>query len=1126
MINLRRIITRFFLASCVFYPHTLHATEIPLDIINEVEDGFSFTRLGINAGVNNGDPKEYLFDTGSDSFNIAVGMNNSGTIPSWFPQTGTAVSSPYGYMYGDGTYGYLQSDTSVSNIQFYNSTTGSKIANYDTSAGLGVALIQASIATENRLNPNDIGQQISPDTAGLDPSQAYYQDLSWQQSLDAGKAPDENHFYGIMGAGDFIYRGDNGGVPGQLTKSGYIVEANGTTTTPGDCGASCLIVGLTPALRAQFFTQVPWRGIIGSFPLSGANAGRQFDAMFQYALDNGQNTKGMPTLLDSGTPMIIVGSNDLLGQAIDAGATGSDGYINDVDPGHILNITGNVPNGQTVSVVTGDGSQGDQTNVLTLGSNIYTPKNYTLEGVSFFLQNAVMYDLENAVTGYTPFYVSDYNFTNGLDVSSDMGALGLAGVISGSKDVNIHEGGIAYLTNNNSYTGATNIAEKGWLGIGGTGSISQSAVVNVAGSFDIAHSETGQNIRSLSGSGQVVLGDNTLLLSQAQDTFSGSIRDDYAEGSTRAAMVPVPILTGGENQTHGGVIIGGGQEIFSGNNSYSGKTGVAAAAQLILTGRLDKSQVENAGRFENNGETAALVNSTGIISGNGLFAGGLTVKQGIVTPGAVLSNGGGNMHVSHNLVLDSAATYLTQIGSNSASMIAVEGKAEINNATLVSLATSEAGRPKLGQNYTILTASDGISGQFGAVKSDLTGNALYPFLTTGVDYQSNIVSLEIERSNIAFTNAAQSRNERNVATVLDAMSPTSSLALPVTLLDFAAARNAFNSLSGEIHASARTALIQNATEIRDMAINRMRAADCIPGASTEKTANRDGRSTGATCDSDQGQTLWMQSYGNWSHNSHSANAAGMSNSVGGFVLGGETSLIPNWHIGALVGYGHSGFSVSERASSGHSNNVTLGGYANTHWDRLGLRMGATYTWDRLATRRKVLYADFTDQQSSRYNGGTVQAFADIGYRFDIGRVMVEPFGNAAYINQHTNAFRESGGAAALSGHALSSNMAYATFGSRLASRVTLGKSTVLTPNATIGYRHAFGTITSSIKENFLNQTADFNVSGVPLAENSAMVSVGLQAQVKNRLQLGLSYSGQYSAHYSSSGLKGNISWVF
>ncbi|MFT8736854.1 MAG: autotransporter domain-containing protein [Zymomonas mobilis] len=1125
MINLRRVITRLFMASCVFYPSILHATDIPLDIINEAEDGFSFTRLGINAGVNNGDPKEYLFDTGSDSFNIAVGMNSNGTMPSWFPQnTGTAISSPYGYMYGDGTYGYLQSDTTASNIQFYNSVTGNKVADYDTSGGLGVAVIQASIATEDRINSDDIGQQISPDTPGLDPSQAYYQDLSWQRSLDAGAAPDENHFYGIMGAGDFIYPGDNGGVPGQLTKSGYIVEANGTATTPGNCGASCLIVGLTPALRAQFFTQVPWRSVIGSFPLSGANAGRQFDSMFKYALDNGQSTRAMPTLLDSGTPMIIVGSNDLLDQASNAGATGSDGYSNDVDPGHTLSITGNTANAQTVSITTGDGAQGDQTNVLTLGSNIYTPDNYTLEGVSFFLHNAVMYDLENAVTGYTPFYVSDADFSDGLNVSSDMGALGLAGVISGSKDVNIQSGGIAYLTNSNSYTGATNIADKGWLGIGGPGSIAQSSVVNVNGTFDIAHSDAGQTIRSLSGNGQVVLGDNTLLLSQAQDVFSGSIRDDYADGSTRADMVPVPILTGGADQTHGGIIIAGGRETFSGNNSYSGKTGITSDAELILTGKIDKSVVENAGRFENNGETTAMVNSTGIVSGNGLFAGGLTVKQGIVTPGAVLTNGGGNMAVSQNLVLDSDATYLTQVGSTSASMITVNGTAQINGATLVSLATAQTGRPALGQHYDILTASDGISGQFGAVKSNLTGDsAIYPFLTTGVDYKQNVVSLEVERSQITFTSAAQSRNEQNVASTLDRLSPTSSLALPATLLNFAGARNAFNSLSGEIHASARTALIQNATEIRDMAINRMRLADCLPGATTAKTSNHN---SGAVCDSDEGQTLWMQSYGNWSKNGHTANAAGMNNSVGGFVLGGETSLIPRWHIGALVGYGHSGFSVGERSSSGHSNNVTLGGYANTNWDRLGLRMGATYTWDRLATRRKVLYSDFTDQQSSRYNGGTTQAFADIGYRFDIGRVMVEPFGNAAYINQHTNAFREQGGAAALSGHALSTNMAYATFGSRLASRMTLGKTTVLTPNATIGYRHAFGTITPSIRQNFLSGSSDFNVSGVPLAQNSAMVSAGLQAQIKQRLQLGVSYTGQYGTRYSESGIKGNISWIF
>lgn len=38
-------------------------------------------RLGINVGVNGVTPEEHLFDTGSDSFNIAVGESNNGKAP-------------------------------------------------------------------------------------------------------------------------------------------------------------------------------------------------------------------------------------------------------------------------------------------------------------------------------------------------------------------------------------------------------------------------------------------------------------------------------------------------------------------------------------------------------------------------------------------------------------------------------------------------------------------------------------------------------------------------------------------------------------------------------------------------------------------------------------------------------------------------------------------------------------------------------------------------------------------------------------------------------------------------------------------------------------------------------------
>ena len=1151
MLSFRVVSRRLFFMSCVFscYEQHARAAEIPLDIITETDSGYSFSRLGVKAGVNNAQPEEYLFDTGSDSFNIAVGMNSSKNGPAWFPtQAGTAVSSPYGYMYGDGTYGYLQSDTTVSNVQFYNGTTGKSVANYDTSGGLGVALIQASIATLNSLSGTP-GQVIPGDTPNLLPGQTYYQDLSWQQALDQGTPPDEGHFYGIMGAGDFVYPGDNGGVPGQLTQTGYIVEANGTSTTPGDCGQACLIMDLTPALRAQFFTQVPWRGVLGTFALSGANSGHQFDVLFNYTLNHSLSTGPMPTLLDSGTPTIFLGSPLLQQQANAAGLTGSDGEDSDVNPGQTLTVTGQVAGAQSVNILTGDGNGGDQSNQLTIGSNQYTEDGYALYGISFFQHNAVMYDLQRAITGYTPFYVTDTNFTNGLIITQDMGPLGLAGVISGTNGLTVSSDAVAYLTGTNTYTGATTISQKGWMGIGGPGSIAQSSVVRVDGTLDITRSDSGQSLRSLTGNGQVVLGDNTLVLSYAAGTFSGSLRNDYAAGTTRPDVVPAPVLTGGADQTHGGLIIAGGQEILTGTSVYTGKTGIGQAGELILQGRLEKTQIENAGHFENNGVTTGAVESTGFVTGTGRFAGGLSVENGYVSPGLASSATPSIMRVDQTLTLGSASTYLVHVqspfpenltpggaqiiyGSGAlpplASIITANGKAVLQGGTVMALASANTPTPALGQSYTILTASGGVQGQFGKVVSNLSGDpALYPFLTTGVSYQPDLVALEVSRSSTAFADAAQTRNEQSVATALDGIAPTSDVSRPITSLDFSRARGAFNALSGEIHASARTALIQDAYEIRDVAIDRMRAADCLPGAQsgTAKTAVHGHVQEGTQCHADAGQTLWMQAYGSWSRNGHTDNAAGMSNSTGGFVMGADTSAIQGWHIGGLVGYGHSSFSTSGRAASGRSDNVTLGGYASTHWKRLGLRMGATYTWNMLSTRRTVAFPGFYDRQNSSYNGGTAQAFADLGYRFDLGRVMVEPFGDVAYINQQTKSFREHGGVSSLYGHGQDTGVTYATFGTRLASRVKVGKA-VLIPGMTVGYRHAFGAITPTTREALVSGSSDFEVGGVPLVQDAALVKVGVQAEVTKRIRVGVSYTGQYGVRYSESGLKGTVSWVF
>lgn len=1124
------------------------AQAIPLDIISEqwanqnngpLSTGY---RLGINVGVNGGTPEEYLFDTGSDSFNIDVG--NGTTAPAWFPTANTqqSVASLTPYMYGNGTYGYLLNPTTVQSIQFFNSTTGNINSNYSTPAGLPVAAAPYYVATLDSL-PGQQGIQINNPTLtsyGFT-TQPYYQDLTWQQNIDQGLPPEEGHFFGTFGAGDF-----GGGVPGMLTKTGYIVEANGTSSTPGSCGSACMILGLTPALRAQFFSIVPWAaGGQGTFALSGAQSSTEFDTLFKYTLtSNGQSSsKTLLTLLDSGTPSIVLTDSGLYQGAVNNGTIdpAADPYGNqtatsngNLRPGVTLTVTGSGNNNQSVSLSSGDDYSGDESNTITVSpsDNQFNPPS-AINGISFYFHNAVMYDLQNAATGYTPFYVTSDNFKNGLDVTSGMGPLGVAGIISGNAAVTVEHNAIAYLTGANTYTGATNIAANGWLGVGGYGSIASSSVVRNNGTLDLINSWQGQSAQSLSGNGTVLLGKNTLVLTNANDTFSGAIQNFYTPGSvTQSEPYPVTYaLSSGAK--FGGLIVAGGQQTLSGKNTYTGDTGIGANASLILNGSLGQTTVQNAGLFINNGQTNGLVQSTGVVGGTGTFAGGLNVASGVISPGYPTPNPApGSVNVSFgNLTLGQGATYLVQTQGTNSSLIAVNGLASINGATVSAPVSSGTQAPVLGQSYTILTATNGVYGRFGQLSSNLTGPSGYlPFLTPSLNYTSNSVSLDITRSNVLFASAGATRNEYSAGVALDALPATLALTTPLTQLNIPEARQALQALSGELHASARTALIQDSSDIRDTAVDRLRTIECAPGAglSSQQSASYvkgvrvadDGQ-----CHTDR-QGVWMQSYGEWSHNSQTGNAAGLHNQTGGFILGADTTAFQQWHIGALFAYGHSGFSATSGPSAnGQSNNFTLGAYGGRRWKKLGVNVGATYTFNALTMNRNVDYPGVADHNSSHYSGGTAQAFADVGYRVTFHRVNIEPFANAAYVNQNTNPFTEQGGATALSGANSNTGVAFTTFGSRFATDLQFHNLHVQ-PQFSAGYRHAFGNITPTVHQYFWNGSSSFETAGIPLAQDAAVVSAGAQAKLANRLNLNVLYSGQYGGSYTQSGVHASLNYRF
>jgi outer membrane autotransporter protein len=74
--------------------------------------------------------------------------------------------------------------------------------------------------------------------------------------------------------------------------------------------------------------------------------------------------------------------------------------------------------------------------------------------------------------------------------------------------------------------------------------------------------------------------------------------------------------------------------------------------------------------------------------------------------------------------------------------------------------------------------------------------------------------------------------------------------------------------------------------------------------------------------------------GSWGNISGNGNAAGMSESVGGFLVGVDMPVY-DWRVGYFGGFSRTDFSVKARNSSGNSNNYHLGMYGGTQWGDLG-----------------------------------------------------------------------------------------------------------------------------------------------------------------------------------------------
>ena len=796
-----------------------------------------------------------------------------------------------------------------------------------------------------------------------------------------------------------------------------------------------------------------------------------------------------------------------------------------------------------------------------------TNNGVTLTGTGETLQTSVDNEVNLVVAaGSTP-----EQYWDGANVNGDHGSDGTSGngKVDGGDGVWTAPGGSgdgnwtssSGTGNTPSTQGAYDIFE----GKGGTVTVDDSKGDVTLSGAQFANSDassggryviTGDPLYSSGSNLTLRVGDGTAAGADTVAEIDSRIDDSKVAGGTTLTKTDGgTLILGGNNSYSGGTDIQGGTLVGTTSSFGSGAindetgasltldqdtdgtlgNGLSGSGALVKDGSGDVTIANDDSGFTGNTSVndgtltvdGSLANSSVTVGGAGTLAGTGTVGSTTVADGGTLSPAGGSaigtMTVDGHLTMDAGSTYVVNGGTAGQSdLVSVTGGATLNGGT-VEFTVPNGTTLKPGTEYTILATQTGVSGQFAGLSTNLAD--AYTFLSPELLYTADDVDITLGRNTTTFESVANTRNERDVASVLDGMSGSNAMVEAIDQLNAQQARKAFDALSGEIHASARTALIEDSFYVRNAAIDRLRNAACDPGAdANQKTATLKGRRTDGTCMQDH-VTLWGEAFGSWGHNSGDGNAGGMNHSVGGFVLGADAPVFNTWRVGGLVSYGRSTFNSEGTDAYGHSNNVTLGGYAGTHWGHLALRMGATYTWAMMSTGRSVSFPGFYEKLDSSYNGGVAQGFGDLGYRFDVGRTAIEPFGNVAYVNMHTDSFHEHGGAAALNGRAIDTGTTYSTFGVRMSSVFHAG-NVLLVPEGSLAYRHTFGATVPTTREAFAAGGNDFDVAGVPLSRDAAVLNAGVRAHLTDRLELGLSYIGQYGNRSVDSGLRGRFAWKF
>ena len=664
--------------------------------------------------------------------------------------------------------------------------------------------------------------------------------------------------------------------------------------------------------------------------------------------------------------------------------------------------------------------------------------------------------------------------------------------------------GTLTLTGANTYTGGTTVST-GTLQAGSATGFSPSSAFRVNSILDL--NGFNNTIGSLSGNGTVLNnGPTTATLTVGNDntntTFGGVLKD----GSVLQLVKS-----------------GTGTFTLTGPNTYTGTTTINSGS-LIVDGSI--------------ASVLTLVNAGGLLGGHGTIGGNL-VNNGTVGQG----NSPGTLTVSGNYAQNAGGTLrigVAGLAPGQHDLLAVNGHAAVAGTLQIIRQGNFNLQP--GNQITLLTANNGVSGTFGTVDNGLAD--------TGTIVQVQVTSLPnsivLEGTEGSFAQLpGLTPNEAAVANMLDSAAGDPRAAPLFQFLNSQPLANLPNDLNlispAQITSFHAIGAAHGNTQIANLGGRMANIRAGVTGfSSIGLTLNGSVASSGEGFAGESGPEgksgpsvlapspdnrwgVFVTGIGEFTNVDSTANAAGYDIDTGGITFGIDYRVCPFFAIGLSAGYAHTRVNIDADGGNIDVNSGKFGLYATAFTQGFYVDAAINGGPSGYNSHRTALQGTANGSTDS----GDFNALVATGYDWKFGGLTIGPTASFQYGYIGLNAFTETGSLAPLNFPDQTAESERTAFGVKTSYDWKIGHVDVL-PEFRAAWQHEYGDTEYSIVANLASGAGNsFTVTGPPVGRDSLLIGVGAAVVWNERVTTYIYYDGEFArTNYLSNNVSAGVRVTF